>query len=184
MSTTKPIIDSGDRCPICRYNLTGVAGLRCPECGWTIDAEVLRRGGWVSRCDRHRTTAGVLATFNAGLLLFFAVVNGSQCTVIRPTPLLLSAVALVLGAGIHIWVAKCAFSRLHTWPCQKPVMWALSIAVAVALVLAMPAGEGIRMSLVGNGWWFRALVRFALLYPAMSVISICYIAHKRYPLSA
>lgn len=29
--------DSGLRCAQCEYNLTGVGGARCPECGWPID---------------------------------------------------------------------------------------------------------------------------------------------------
>lgn len=36
-------IDSGLRCPVCDYNLTGLSEHRCPECGREFDAEVLRR---------------------------------------------------------------------------------------------------------------------------------------------
>jgi hypothetical protein len=38
-----PPSDSGLRCPGCEYNLTGLAGNRCPECGRSFNLKALKR---------------------------------------------------------------------------------------------------------------------------------------------
>lgn len=46
------LVDSGLACPRCEYNLTGLTGERCPECGAAIDWPVVRR----ERDERLRAT--------------------------------------------------------------------------------------------------------------------------------
>ena len=124
--------------------------------------------------------AGVLASFNACVLLFFAVVNVSQCTTVYPTPLLLLVLILVLGAGLHTWVARCAFSRLCIWPLQKQVMWTPAVVLAGSYILVLLVEvRGFVSSFLENEWWFCISLIFVLMYPAFSLLATCYIAHKR-----
>ena len=52
-SRSASIQDSGYRCCDCGYNLTGIRGPACPECGWTID--------WARAADEEMLRPGTAA---------------------------------------------------------------------------------------------------------------------------
>lgn len=68
-------------CPACAYNLRGVTGSRCPECGWLIDLDAIERHlhhprGWAlvgtPLAFVVHLLVGVLALLVTGAI-FFAV---------------------------------------------------------------------------------------------------------------
>jgi len=65
------IKDSGLHCLKCGYNLTGLTGSLCPECGWTID--------WAQAADCEATRAGTYAHRSQGI----SVIAGTIRTVLQ-----------------------------------------------------------------------------------------------------
>lgn len=64
-------------CPHCRYNLSGVPGPRCPECGRNIAAylqEADTRGGWFHREQQRAFLRWLLVRLGIAVLTFWAVV--------------------------------------------------------------------------------------------------------------
>ena len=50
---SRPVIDQGWRCLRCEYNLTGLAGDTCPECGERIDWDTVREAADESVLKMH-----------------------------------------------------------------------------------------------------------------------------------
>lgn len=57
------------RCPVCRYDLRGLAENRCPECGTAFDAEYLKTRFFMG--TKQRPLVGIVARFYSMLLAVF-----------------------------------------------------------------------------------------------------------------
>jgi hypothetical protein len=67
------VVDEGFRCPECRYNLTGLAADRCPECGTTLNWDAVRRAAGPAPIafERARGWRRILAFFITALTVLF-----------------------------------------------------------------------------------------------------------------
>ncbi len=117
-----PVHDSGLRCLECDYNLTGLTGDRCPECGATVDwgavrrmrdVEAGRRGTYWEQWPWRLKPLGFFAT--AGQAAFVPWLFARQLPS-RPrlvAPLSFLAVCMVIGSLVVTYVS--GGGRPDTW---------------------------------------------------------------------
>ena len=132
--------DSGLRCLECDYNITGLQGSRCPECGWCIDLGLatLAMQRESSHVNRLLTCGlGGVGAMACCLLLYVCSASWG------------STFALLLGtasiaAVLHCAVAVYSLPVFEQWPIERPRLRLAcrvsSIAHLLATVLLLATG--------------------------------------------
>jgi len=137
-------------CPLCRYNLRGLHGNHCPECGHELVLQVALtdpvRGAYLAGLIGLACAFG----FNTLLLILFAIVALYQSVmrggVVGGPPLsfwsCITGASIVSGILLRIWVRKATAIRrrpkqqritLAALGCAVPV---LSMAVLALIIFA------------------------------------------------
>lgn len=140
---TPPVEDTGSRCLECDYNLTGVVGARCPECGWEIDRSLV---GLVR--DRppvvvqRMMLAALCGLVGVAAVLFVlgGWIHWSNVGVpkgpsrVGLTGVLLGVSTVVCG-GLHL-VLLFVLRLARSWPVVNPTLARICYTTAAAQVLA------------------------------------------------
>ncbi len=149
-----PVADTGLRCPRCRYNLTGLAQPRCPECGTVFDWEDVRRAAdptptiaFERARGRHRVPAFL---WTALTVLFAPWVFARQ--VVRRARL-----RSALGFAA-LCLAATALSLLFDWAPDVYVVWMVTAAAYLPV-------QALALSLLDVPGWSQPLraLRFWLI---------------------
>lgn len=128
-------------CPECEYNLTGLAGGRCPECGWKISATALleqtraRPGG--------RRAAAVFAGLFVAACCILALASMANWRVdVWNFPIVdrIAVIGVLLASGGHGVVALIAWKSRRRWPVRAAGAWRWLGWVAWASVVAGVVG--------------------------------------------
>ncbi|NOS99213.1 MAG: hypothetical protein HOP29_01135 [Phycisphaerales bacterium] len=134
--------ESGLRCLECDYNLTGLSGSRCPECGWEIDEDLLGQLESAPSPDGQRSLTALLSVF-AGVLLvggYFAILLFSR-GISNPNFAGLDQAArlmLFFCGAWHLGIALLCMTHRRTWPVVAPGMaWLCRITGIAAMVGAL-----------------------------------------------
>ncbi len=141
------------RCPTCDYDLHGLRGPRCPECGTTVDLEALRR-----------STRAAVEPYCLRLALMAA-------GVVLAVPIGISVIAFVqeiarresIGTAFAS-MPDAAWVTLFTLPFWRPSAILMSVAVAAAIALFTAA-------LTPRRRWYLALLG-VLIVDAAWIVSI------------
>lgn len=129
-------------CPVCEYNLTGLTGGVCPECGWTIDdafLEAFRAAGGRAEGGGSRRVAVIGACLLVPLL---GVIGAASLLDVDAAAFefgvaqAVTLSAFALGAGGQVVIALLAFRSRRVWPIRngeaRRALWAAGL-LAVAL---------------------------------------------------
>jgi len=103
------LADHDHACPLCRYNLRGLRGVRCPECDFALRLQLAIverwRAAWLAGLVGLAMTLG--ANVLGGSLLLGAVLSGARST--EPTGklvLMFGVPAVVAGASVALYLRK------------------------------------------------------------------------------
>lgn len=137
--------DTGLHCVECDYNLTGVQGDRCPECGWEIDEALVALAREEEPPHTRRTMLALLAGLAGSASIVAAVLVSSPS--LGHTIILWRVCTAVVGA-LHLLLAAWSFAATRNWPIRSGVLAVLCRAVAavqlctVVIFLLASSGPG------------------------------------------
>ena len=119
--------DTGLHCVECDYNLTGVQGDRCPECGWEIDEALVALAREEEPPHTRRTMLALLAGLAGSASIVAAVLVASPS--LGHTIILWRVCTAAVGA-LHLLLAAWSFAATRNWPIRSGVLAVLCRAVA------------------------------------------------------
>jgi 8-oxo-dGTP pyrophosphatase MutT (NUDIX family) len=178
------VLDTRLHCPACEYNLTGVLGDQCPECGWEIDVDALASEG-LTLSRRTQRVGVILLSLICGLVLFGLAISaffpalpfdqGDAWSVF-----LMVWVAGLLWVGvIFILIAWAGWTSRSYWPLRSPGLRRVAIT---ASLLQWATLFGL-FGLLNESVWgedFLAIVMFAVLFsmPGVVLLFVTYVAFR------
>ncbi|HEY3246527.1 MAG TPA: NUDIX hydrolase [Phycisphaerae bacterium] len=127
------LADTGLRCPECDYNLTGVQGAVCPECGRKIDP-TLEPAAVSAGSGAHRALVALL-TMLVGLLACTAAVVFALSTRRSSPGLIWESMTFLAGAACLALFALAIRLRL-SWPLRMTLLPAACTAIAALQIAA------------------------------------------------
>lgn len=128
--STPPTTDSGFRCLECGYNLTGLLGSICPECGREVDWARISELAHSEHQSGRRVLVGLLAFVVGGVSLIggaAAILTARPWTVAFGVTTLATALLLFVYAE---WVARW---RILT-PQRRSFLMAASLWIAIVQI--------------------------------------------------
>lgn len=171
--------DTGRRCLQCDYNLTGLTGGQCPECGWGIDEELVAFAAGTDSSGGRRALFVVLAALLAVWCfvpaLLSLVLGGGVLAAPSPKAGTLVAglcfVSMIAAGGLLASVAVLGASPTRRFPMHAPRLLRACRLVGWIEVLAASVLALVQTSLVNDGlvvlgitWTYWAFPGLVLLF--------------------
>lgn len=181
-STSHPdaLADTQLHCPACDYNLTGVVGDHCPECGWEINVDVLA-GERLTLSRRTQRIGVVVLSLVCGVVLFVLAYCAfrPQLPFDRTDPWSVFLMAwvggLILVGVIFLLIGVAGWRCRSRWPLRMPGLRAFAILAAVLQWLTLFGLVG----LLNESAWgddFLAMMMFVFLF-AMPGAVLLFVTH-------
>ncbi len=147
MAVPQPNADLDENlfCPVCEYNLTGLARTRCPECGEDFDREALRRA---SSLGEKPTPLWLVAVY---FLVLPAIVACTRLAGADAAPT--AFVGLLIGflvTPIVAWNVAIGLIAAHEAPMARPLNPPTRRSAESTLTILFCGLELIAMVIVAN----------------------------------